>query len=58
MASLISVPKSEPTSHTTTPLMTGTSVVAIAYQDGLLLCTDTMVSYGSLHYKKNTNRFE
>ena len=37
--------------------MTGTSIVAVLYNEGIMLCSDTLISYGSLHYKKNMNRF-
>jgi len=38
--------------------MVGSSLVCIPYNQGVLLGSDTMVSYGSLHYKKNYTRFE
>ena len=52
MTTLICASKEEGVSHTKSALMTGTSIIAVKYNGGLLLCTDTMVSYGSLHYKK------
>lgn len=34
--------------HTTTPKITGTSVVAVKYAEGVIMCTDTLASFGSL----------
>ncbi|SPO32091.1 probable PRE4 - 20S proteasome subunit (beta7) [Ustilago trichophora] len=39
---------SDPTSHTTQPIVTGTSVLGLKYKDGIMLATDTLASYGSL----------
>lgn len=58
MTSMICVSKEEGVNHTVNPLMTGTSIVGVKYNGGVLLCCDTMISYGSLHYKKGQNRFE
>jgi len=38
----------EPTRHTLSPIVTGTSVVAVKYKDGVLMAADTLASYGSL----------
>jgi 20S proteasome subunit beta 7 len=34
--------------HTTSPIVTGASVLGVKYRDGVLLATDTLASYGSL----------
>ena len=39
--------------HTTQPIVVGASTVAVKYADGVLMCTDTLASYGSLaRYKQ------
>jgi len=38
----------EPSKRTTDPIVTGTSVLAIKYRDGIMMTADTLVSYGSL----------
>jgi len=42
--------------HTTRPLTTGTSVVGIVYDGGVLLAADTLLSYGSMVKSFNTPR--
>ncbi|KAF2435107.1 proteasome endopeptidase complex, beta subunit [Tothia fuscella] len=37
-----------PTQHTQSPVVTGTSVVAIKYKDGVVIAADNLASYGSL----------
>lgn len=37
-----------PKMHTQQPMITGTSVIAIKYNDGIIMAADTMGSYGSL----------
>ena len=39
--------------HTVSPIVTGSSVLGVKYRDGVMIVTDTLVSYGSL--KKFTN---
>ena len=39
--------------HTVSPIVTGSSVLGLKYRDGIMIVTDTLVSYGSL--KKFTN---
>ncbi|CAI8506312.1 unnamed protein product [Hanseniaspora opuntiae] len=34
--------------HTTSPIVTGTSVVAIKYNNGVVMAADNLASYGSL----------
>ena len=41
-------PSGEPTKRTTYPMVTGGSVVALKYNGGVLVATDTLASYGSL----------
>mmetsp|Transcript_19949 Transcript_19949/g.32876 ORF Transcript_19949/g.32876 Transcript_19949/m.32876 type:complete len:246 (-) Transcript_19949:65-802(-) len=38
----------DPTKHTTSPIVTGTSVIAVKFKGGVLMATDTLGSYGSL----------
>jgi len=38
----------DPSKRTTDPIITGTSVLAIKYKDGIMMAADTLVSYGSL----------
>jgi 20S proteasome subunit beta 7 len=42
------VSHSAPNQHTTRPMVTGTSVVGICYEGGVLLAADTLLSYGSM----------
>lgn len=37
-----------PAKHTQSPIVTGTSVIALKYKDGVMLAADTLGSYGSL----------
>jgi 20S proteasome subunit beta 7 len=53
---LSSTGPSAATSHTTSPITTGTSVLAIKYRSGVLLAADTLVSYGSMAKYKNARR--
>lgn len=38
----------DPTTHTTQPIVTGTSIIGIKYNGGVMLASDTLASYGSL----------
>jgi 20S proteasome subunit beta 7 len=44
------------TTHTTSPITTGTSVLAVKYRTGVLLAADTLVSYGSMAKYKHARR--
>jgi len=44
------------TTHTTRPITTGTSVVGLVYDGGVLLAADTLLSYGSMAKSFNTPR--
>ncbi|CAO1636083.1 unnamed protein product [Sympodiomycopsis kandeliae] len=46
----------EPSSHTSQPIVTGTSVLGLRYKDGIMLATDTLASYGSLARFMNIQR--
>ncbi|KAI9092094.1 nucleophile aminohydrolase [Phlyctochytrium arcticum] len=46
----------EPTSRTQQPVVTGTSVLAIKYKDGIMLAADTLASYGSLARFRDAER--
>ncbi|KAI1817751.1 proteasome endopeptidase complex, beta subunit [Poronia punctata] len=39
---------SGPNQHTQSPIVTGTSVIAIKYKDGVVMAADNLASYGSL----------
>ncbi|KAJ2900758.1 20S proteasome subunit [Zalerion maritima] len=41
-------PNAEPNTHTQSPVVTGTSVVALKYKDGVIMAADNLASYGSL----------
>jgi len=43
-----SLPASAPIKHTTTPYVTGTSVVALKFDGGVMMAADTLGSYGTL----------
>ncbi|KAJ3370992.1 Proteasome subunit beta type-7 [Allomyces arbusculus] len=45
-----------PTSHTSSPIVTGTSVVALKYKDGIMMATDCLASYGSLARFRDVER--
>lgn len=34
--------------HTQQPIVTGTSILAIRYKDGIMMASDTLASYGSM----------
>ncbi|KAJ1498369.1 Proteasome subunit beta type-7 [Coelomomyces lativittatus] len=42
--------------HTSSPMVTGTSVVALKYKDGIMMATDCLASYGSLARFRNVQR--
>ncbi|KAI8323491.1 proteasome endopeptidase complex, beta subunit [Martensiomyces pterosporus] len=44
------------TTRTTQPLVTGTSVVAFKYKDGIIMAADCLASYGSLARFRNEKR--
>ena len=41
---------------TVRPILTGGSVIAVKYENGILMCSDTLASYGSLAIFKDTPR--
>lgn len=47
---------SDPTKHTTQPIVTGTSVLGVKFNGGVLLVADTLASYGSLARYKDVRR--
>ena len=49
---------SEPTKHTTQPIVTGTTVIGIKYNGGVMLAADTLASYGSLARYKDVRRIK
>ncbi|GKZ00337.1 hypothetical protein MPSEU_000986600 [Mayamaea pseudoterrestris] len=44
--------------HTTRPMVTGTSVVGLVYNGGVLLAADTLLSYGSMAKSQNAERIK
>ena len=48
----------EPTKHTTSPIVTGTTVLGIKYNEGVMLAADTLASYGSLARYKDVRRIQ
>lgn len=44
--------------RTTNPIVTGSSVLAVKYKDGVLIMSDTLGSYGSLARFKNLDRIQ
>ena len=46
------------TTHTQNPVVTGSSVLAIKYQGGVLMAADTLASYGSLSRFKDVRRMK
>eukprot|EP00898_Chlorokybus_atmophyticus_P005708 jgi/Chlat1/6138/Chrsp41S05692 len=53
---LVTVPLDGPLTATTTPYVTGTSVLGIKYRDGVMLASDTLASYGSTKRYKSVQR--
>jgi 20S proteasome subunit beta 7 len=45
-----------PISHTQSPIVTGTSVIALKFQNGVMMAADTLASYGSLARFRNERR--
>lgn len=51
-----SAPAAAPMSHTSSPIVTGASVLAVKYADGVMLMADTMGSYGNMGMFKSLTR--
>lgn len=47
---------SGPQTHTQQPIVTGTSVVAVKFKDGVVIATDNLASYGSLARFQDVSR--
>ncbi|TFY74152.1 hypothetical protein EWM64_g9859 [Hericium alpestre] len=47
---------SEGVQHTQQPIVTGTSILALKYKDGIMLAADNLASYGSLARFKDVSR--
>ena len=47
---------SDPTTHTRQPIVTGSSVLAVKYDKGVMIAADTLASYGSLARYKDVRR--
>jgi len=47
-----------PVKHTTSPIVTGTSVLAIKYCDGVMMMADTLGSYGRMSRFRNMQRLK
>ncbi|CCX05284.1 nucleophile aminohydrolase [Pyronema domesticum] len=52
------VSASNPNQHTTSPVVTGTSVVALKYNGGVVIAADNLASYGSLARFTNVERLK
>lgn len=48
----------DPTTHTTSPIVTGTTVIGLKYNNGVMLAADTLASYGSLARYKDVRRLK
>lgn len=48
----------EPIRHTTQPIVTGTTVIGLKYNGGVMLAADTLASYGSLARYKDVRRIQ
>jgi len=48
----------DPRKRTTDPIVTGTSVLAIKYDGGVMMAADTLASYGSLARYRNVQRIQ
>jgi len=48
----------EPLQHTQNPIVTGSSVIALKYKDGVMMGADTLCSYGSQARYKNACRMK
>lgn len=48
--------KEEPISRTQQPIVTGTSVIAMKYKDGVIMAADNLASYGSLARFRDVER--
>ncbi|PWN20917.1 putative PRE4-20S proteasome subunit [Microstroma glucosiphilum] len=46
----------QPITHTSQPIVTGTSVLGLRYKDGVMMATDTLASYGSMARFMNIQR--
>ena len=44
--------------HTTRPIVTGTSVLGLVYEGGVMLAADTLLSYGSMAKQQNIPRLK
>jgi 20S proteasome subunit beta 7 len=40
----------EPKAHTLVPYVTGTTIIALKYDQGIIIASDTICSYGSMNY--------
>jgi len=49
---------SAPTTRTSQPIVTGTTVIGIKYADGVMLAADTLASYGSLARYNDVRRLQ
>ena len=42
--------------HTVAPILVGGSVIALKYNEGVLMCTDTLASFGAMARYKDVRR--
>ncbi|KAI9593849.1 nucleophile aminohydrolase [Syncephalis fuscata] len=55
-AGAITMPDHGPVTHTQSPIVTGTSVIALKYKDGVMMAADNLASYGSLARFRDVER--
>ncbi|KAI9355927.1 nucleophile aminohydrolase [Zopfochytrium polystomum] len=55
-AGFVSNPALNPVTHTQSPIVTGTSVVALKFKGGVMLAADNLASYGSLARFRDVER--
>lgn len=55
-AAITNAPPGAPNKHTTYPYVTGTSVLAIKYKDGIMMAADTLGAYGATKRYKSISR--
>lgn len=58
MSSQSSIPAVSGRQHTSQPIVTGTTVIGIKYNEGVMLAADTLASYGSTARYKDVRRMQ
>jgi len=55
---MTAMPNQMPNTRTQQPIVTGTSVLGLKYKDGIMMCADTLGSYGSMARFTNVGRLQ